>query len=538
MRAQRPGPDLLGGGGAVGHGVGGRERGIRLLPAAHVERRRTKTEERVHLLLPRLRVRESGLAGAEGLCGISLPEERALSHGKRVIQAPLVRGGLERASGPIDLPERFGVVPAAAVELPGHEPRPRLGAACLRWQPVQPGAQPLSGQALQPGFAASCDDAESVKRLVGVQVELHCHLCLADILERGRRLVLEAAERRLAFFLEVSLPQEVAEEVVVAVRALLARREGEDAVRRKMSEVAVRRVRAGKPVSELGVDVFEAARALEEGADGLVLAPVHLLREVGVDVLLEAGVREGQLQRVEVEPLEGQAGEHDARRPALGERDQALDVLAARLVAGACGEHRHGLLRVEAQSLGAYRSDVAGETHLVHRERGIVSREHDETEARREIGQQVVQRAIELRRLGRLVVVVEDDVDIAVDPSLALLDEHRLHVLDGEGGLGSGPQAFADRVAEVREALSEGFGERREEDDGVVVEDVQLVPDAVETQALDGRRGDCGLAVAGGRADQRQPSSCGPPEVRERVGAQDDVVYAWAGEFRRDRAWS
>src|SRR5665647_1899646 len=261
-------------------------------------------------------------------------------------------------------------------------------------------------------------------------------------------------------------------------------------------------------------------------------------REVGVDVLLEAGVREGQLQRVEVEPLKGQAGEHDARRPALGQRDQALDVLAARLVAGACGEHRHCLLRVEAQSLGAYRGDVAGETHLVHRERGIVSREHDETQARREIGQKVVQRAIELCGLGRLVVVVEDDVDIAVDPLLALLDEHRLHVLDGEGGLGSGPQAFADRVAEVREARSEGFGERREEDDGVVVENVQLVPDAVETQALDGRRGDCGLAVAGGRADQRQPSSCGPSEVGERVGAQDDVVYTWAGEFRRHRAWS
>src|SRR5450756_2168782 len=244
VRAERSGPNLLGGGGEGGHGVGGCERGLRLCPAAHIERRRTKTEERVHLLLPRLRVRESGLAGAEGLCGISLPEERALSHGKRVIQAPLVCGGLERASGQIDLPERFGVVPAAAVELPGHEPRPRLGAAGLRWQPVQPGAQPLSGQAFQPRFAASCDGAESVKRLVGVQVELHCHLSLADVFERGRRLVLEAAERRLAFFLEVSLPQEVAEEIVVAVRALLARREGEDAVRREMGEVAVRRIRA------------------------------------------------------------------------------------------------------------------------------------------------------------------------------------------------------------------------------------------------------------------------------------------------------
>ena len=70
----------------------------------------------------------------------------------------------------------------------------------------------------------------------------------------------------------------------------------------------------------------------------------------------------------------------------------------------------------------------------------------------------------------------------AVDPTLALGDEHRLQVLDGEGGLGGGAQAFADRVAEIREALSEGLGERREEDDGVAVEDVQLVPDAVETR--------------------------------------------------------
>ena len=220
------------------------------------------------------------------------------------------------------------------------------------------------------------------------------------------------------------------------------------------------------------------------------------------------------------------------------ERDQALDVLAARPPAAARREHRHGLVDVEAQGLGAYRGDVAGEPHPVHRESGVVAREHDEAQARREIGQQVVQRAIELRRLGRLVVVVEDDVHLAVDPALALGDEHRLQVLDGEGGLGGGAQAFADRVAELGEALPEGLGECGEEDDGVAVEDVQLVPHALDAEALDGRRGDGGLAVAGGRADQRQPAPRGSPEVGERVGAQDDVVGARARELRRDRAWS
>ncbi len=300
----------------------------------------------------------------------------------------------------------------------------------------------------------------------------------------------------------------------------------------------MRRVRARQPVGELGGDVLEAACALEKGAHGVVLVPVHLLREVRVDVLLEAGVREGQLKRAEVEPLEGQAGEHDARRPALGERDQLLDVCAARLVAGARGEHLHGLCRVEAQSLGADRSDVAGKTHPVHRERGIVAREHDEAQARREIGEQVVQGAIELRGLGRLVVVVEDEMDVAFDLALAFRDEERLHVLDGEGGLGSGPQAFADRVAELGEALPEGFGEIGEEDDRVAVEGVQLVPDDLQTQTLDGRRGHGGLAVAGGRADQRQPAAGGAFEVGKRVGAQDDVVRARAREFRRDGAWS
>src|SRR5450759_3554690 len=37
VRAERSGPDLLGGGGEGGHGVGRSERGIRIFPAAHIE---------------------------------------------------------------------------------------------------------------------------------------------------------------------------------------------------------------------------------------------------------------------------------------------------------------------------------------------------------------------------------------------------------------------------------------------------------------------------------------------------------------------
>ena len=131
-----------------------------------------------------------------------------------------------------------------------------------------------------------------------------------------------------------------------------------------------------------------------------------------------------------------------------------------------------------ATGVAAFGAGVAGDAHPVYRKGGIVAREHDEAQAPREIGQQVVQRAIELRGPGRLVVVVEDDVDVSVDPALALRDEQRPHVLDGEGGLGGGPQAFADRLAELGKAFPEGHGERRKEDDGVAVEDVQLADGA------------------------------------------------------------
>ena len=112
-----------------------------------------------------------------------------------------------------------------------------------------------------------------------------------------------------------------------------------------------------------------------------------------------------------------------------------------------------------------------------------------------------------------------------------------LQVLDGKGSLGGRLQPFADRVAEIGEALPEGFGEPGDEDDGVLIEDVQLVPDRLQTQALDGGRVDSRLAIAGGRADQRQPVAGGAFEVGERFGAKDDAVRAWAGEFRRDGAW-
>ena len=209
------------------------------------------------------------------------------------------------------------------------------------------------------------------------------HLRLADILERGRRLVLEPRERQLALVLKVSLPQEVAEEVVVAIRALLAGGEREHAVRREMREVAVRRVRAGEPVGELGADALEAARALEEGARGLVFAPVHLLREVRVDVLLEAGVGRGPARasrgratraaRPASTMLAGQPSVSATRRSTCSRRGWRPVRAASTATAWSASNRRVSALD---------RGDVAGEPHLVHRERGIVAREHEETQAR------------------------------------------------------------------------------------------------------------------------------------------------------------
>ena len=61
--------------------------------------------------------------------------------------------------------------------------------------------------------------------------------------------------------------------------------------------------------------MLEAAGLLQEGSRGLVFAQVDLLGQVGVDVLLQAGVGKRRLQRVEVEPLERERGQHQAGRP-------------------------------------------------------------------------------------------------------------------------------------------------------------------------------------------------------------------------------
>ena len=123
-------------------------------------------------------------------------------------------------------------------------------------------------------------------------------------------------------------------------------------------------------------------------------------------------------------------------------------MLASRRVAGARGQNGNALVGVEAQALGADEHHVAGEAHLTHREGRIVAREHDEAHLLGEADQEIVEHAIEPRRLGRLLIVVEDDVHLQIERGITVADEHGLHVLDREGGLGGGPEAIEEPVTE------------------------------------------------------------------------------------------
>ncbi len=137
---------------------------------------------------------------------------------------------------------------------------------------------------------------------------------------------LQRSECALALVLDEPLPQEVAKEIVVAIRAAAAGVEGEHLVPGEEVQVARGAARSRQALGELSVDVLEAAGAQEEALDLGRLALEHLLRQVREDVHPQARVAERLLERGGVEPGERHAGEHHARRPSLREGMQAPHV--------------------------------------------------------------------------------------------------------------------------------------------------------------------------------------------------------------------
>jgi hypothetical protein len=91
-------------------------------------------------------------------------------------------------------------------------------------------AQLLIGAALEFGLTASRYHAEREVELVGPQQELDCARPVAAVLERHGGASLQGTERGLAPILNETLTEEVAQQVVVAVRSGTLGVEGEDVV--------------------------------------------------------------------------------------------------------------------------------------------------------------------------------------------------------------------------------------------------------------------------------------------------------------------
>ena len=110
------------------------------------------------------------------------------------------------------------------------------------------------------------------------------------------------------------LPQELAEEPMVAIRAFLIGGEGEDAVRLQVREDPVRAAGRADPRREVDGNVLETTGPTQERPDLRRFSRVDLLGEILKDVVLEPGVGEGALKGVDADELH--AGRQGRRSPA------------------------------------------------------------------------------------------------------------------------------------------------------------------------------------------------------------------------------
>ena len=131
----------------------------------------------------------------------------------------------------------------------------------------------------------------------------------------------------------------------------------------------------------------------------------------------------------------------------------------------------------------------------------------------RQVLEQVVERPVELSGIGRLLILVEHDVHRAADLVRALGDEHGDHIRQAERYFCGGLHALEQQLSELLAPLAHGVGEGDDEDHGVVIQHVQLVPGRVCAVALQHLGGGGGLAVAGRRADHHQAACRGGAEA-------------------------
>ena len=332
----------------------------------------------------------------------------------------------------------------------------------------------------------------------------------------------------------VPLAQVVSQELVVAVRAGCPVDEGEHVVGHEALQRPLPVVGSRHLVGELDGHRFKAARGQHEGDRLGVFAAKSLFGEVREDVAGEARVDQRVLDGAEVRPIEGPADENEAGRPALGEAHESLGLLTGQPGVGASGEDLGDLRGVEAQVFEGHLADLVVELEPGRGDGRLEPREKNEMHVAGQIGQQIVECSVELARRDRLVVVVDDDMEIAVDLVAQLRDKQRGHLGRRHRHLVGFGEALDQDAAEGRHALADGLHQRGDEHGGVVVEDIESVPDGTPAEPARGFGDDRGLAVSGRRPYGEQPPARALGELVEHLGPNEGASDVGRGDLGGD----
>ncbi len=181
---------------------------------------------------------------------------------------------------------------------------------------------------------------------------------------------------------------------------------------------------------------------------------------------------------------------------------------------------------VEQQQVARDASQLPGESELLQSEGGLVPAEDHEAQRAGAVVQEVAEDVVHRRRIHRLVVVVEDDVLRVGDGVIAFRTE------SGRQRLGWHVEhrprfQFTEQVlAEAGVQPLHGTCHRRDEDEGVAIENVELVPHRRVTASVECRGGRGRLAVARRRAHDGEPVLQGVREDLSRVGTKARPVKA------------
>ena len=161
--------------------------------------------------------------------------------------------------------------------------------------------------------------------------------------------------------------QELREQAVVAEPALVAVERGDEHPRAlELLQYAGAVVAAGQRVRELAAQPLRHARAQEELAPRRRLQGEDLVGQVVGHRAVVAGELGDEGVRV-ILAGQGQPGQPQPRRPALGPLHEALELVRAQGEPEA-GEHRRALLRGEREVGGAHLAEATGEAQPGERE--------------------------------------------------------------------------------------------------------------------------------------------------------------------------